>query len=138
KSLLSEMDTKAMVPHKEDGYNDFDYEGLIYQKLSQDGPSLAVADINGDGHEDFFIGGAHGQAGTIYLHTGNGKVSEKKSAAFESDREFEDVAAAFFDADGDGDLDLVVGSGGNNVGMQRSYRARLYLNDGKGNFSKSQ
>src|SRR5690606_20280589 len=65
KSLLSEMDTKAMVPHKEDGYNDFDYEGLIYQKLSQDGPSLAVADINGDGHEDFFIGGAHGQAGTI-------------------------------------------------------------------------
>lgn len=137
KSLLNQLDTSTMASHQEDAYNDFDYEGLIYQKLSQEGPSLAVADINGDGHEDFFIGGAHGQAGTIYLHAGNGKVSQKKSQVFENDREFEDVAAAFFDADGDGDLDLVVGSGGNNVGMQRSYRTRLYLNDGKGNFSKS-
>ncbi|WP_418502223.1 FG-GAP-like repeat-containing protein [Flagellimonas sp.] len=137
KSFLSELDNKMMANHKEDAYNDFDYEGLIYQKLSQEGPSLAVGDINGDGHEDFFIGGAQGQPGILYLHLGNGKVSQKKSSVFENDREFEDVAAAFFDADGDGDLDLVVGSGGNNVGMQRSYRARLYLNDGKGNFSKS-
>lgn len=138
KSFLNELDTKMMAAHKEDDHNDFDYEGLIYQKLSQEGPSLAVADINGDGHEDFFIGGAHGQAGSIYLHTGNGKVSQKKSKVFEDDEEFEDVAAAFFDADGDNDLDLVVGSGGNNVGQQRNYRARLYLNDGKGNFTKSE
>ncbi|MEW2920281.1 FG-GAP-like repeat-containing protein [Muricauda sp. ANG21] len=138
KSYLSEVNTGTVVAHEEDNYNDFDYEGLIYQKLSQEGPSLAVADINGDGHEDFFIGGARNQPGTIYLHNGNGRISQKTSSAFEEDRAFEDVAAAFFDADGDGDLDLMVGSGGNNVSEQRNYIPRLYLNDGTGNFNKSQ
>lgn len=136
-SFLKELDAATMESHMEDSYNDFDYEGLIYQKLSQEGPSLAVADINGDGNEDFFIGGARGQSGTIYLHTGSGKVKQKISKVFEDDRDYEDVAAAFFDADGDNDLDLLVGSGGNNVGLQRSYRPRLYLNDGNGNFTKS-
>jgi len=137
KSLLKEIDTDRVSPHQEDNYNDFDYEGLISHKLSQEGPSLAVGDVNGDGNEDFYIGGAKGQSGSIYLHSGNGKVSPKKTAAFVEDQEFEDVSAAFFDADGDGDLDLIVGSGGNNVGMERNYRARLYLNDGNGKFSKS-
>ncbi|KAB7528294.1 CRTAC1 family protein [Flagellimonas olearia] len=138
KSFLNELDSSSIAAHEEDGYNDFDYEGLIYQKLSQEGPSLAVADINGDGNEDFFIGGAHGQPGILYLHTGNGKVQQKTIKAFDEDRHFEDVAAAFFDADGDNDLDLMVGSGGNNLDLQRSYRPRLYLNDGKGNFTKSE
>nr|WP_293304249.1 VCBS repeat-containing protein [Allomuricauda sp.] len=138
KSFLNELDSNGIATHEEDGYNDFDYEGLIYQKLSQEGPSLAVADINGDGNEDFYMGGAHGQPGTLYLHTGNGKVRQKTIKAFEEDRDFEDVAAAFFDADGDNDLDLMVGSGGNNLDLQRTYRPRLYLNDGKGNFTKSE
>lgn len=138
KSFLKELDTDVIAAHKEDNYNDFDYEGLISHKLSQEGPSLAVADVNGDGNDDIFIGGAKGQPGAIYIHRGNGKIVPKKTVAFEEDKEFEDVAASFFDADGDGDLDLVVGSGGNNVGMQRNYRARLYLNDGAGNFSKSE
>lgn len=137
RSFLKEIDTDRVSAHQEDNYNDFDYEGLISHKLSQEGPSLTVGDVNGDGNEDFFIGGAKGQPGAIYLHSGNGKVAPKKTAAFVDDQEFEDVAAAFFDADGDGDLDLIVGSGGNNVGMERNYSARLYLNDGKGNFSKS-
>lgn len=138
KSFLSELDTKMMASHKEDGHNDFDYEGLIYQKLSQEGPALAVGDVNGDGNEDLFIGGAQGQPGTIYLHIGNGKVSPKNSADLEKDSALEDVTAAFFDANGDGHLDLIVGSGGNNVAQQRNYRARLYLNDGNGNFTKSE
>ncbi|MHA7829531.1 MAG: FG-GAP-like repeat-containing protein [Flagellimonas sp.] len=137
KSFLKEIDADRVSTHKEDNYNDFDYEGLISHKLSQEGPSLAVGDVNGDGNEDFFIGGAKGQPGALYIHTGNGNVSPKKIAVFEEDLEFEDVAAAFFDADGDGDLDLIVGSGGNQAGMERNYRARLYLNDGNGNFSKS-
>ena len=135
--LLKELPTNNLVAHKEDPYNDFDYEGLIYQKLSQEGPSLAVADINGDGNEDIFVGGASGQAGIFYIHSGNGKISTKTIPAFEEDKAYEDVAAAFFDADGDGDMDLMVGSGGNDVGMQRTYKTRLYLNDGKGNFFKS-
>ncbi len=138
KSFLKELNTDVVAAHKEDNYNDFDYEGLIAHKLSQEGPSLAIADINGDGNEDIFVGGAKNQPGAIYLHRGNGKVFPKKSSVFDEDKEFEDVAAAFFDADGDADLDLVVGSGGNDVSMQRNYRARLYLNDGQGNFSKSE
>ncbi len=138
KSFLTELEVGTVMAHHEDNYNDFDYEGLIYQKLSQEGPSLAVADINGDGNEDFFIGGAHNQPGAIYLHNGNGKISQKPSRVFEEDQMFEDVAAAFFDADGDNDLDLMVGSGGNNVGEQRNYIPRLYLNDGKGNFTRSE
>ncbi len=138
KSFLKELDNNLITEHKEDNYNDFDYEGLISHKLSQEGPSLAVADVDGDGNEDFFIGGAKGQAGTIYLHKGNGKVAQQKSMAFDEDKNHEDVAAAFFDADGDGDLDLVVGSGGNDVTQQGNYKARLYLNDGNGNFSKSE
>ncbi|WP_222981868.1 VCBS repeat-containing protein [Flagellimonas meishanensis] len=134
---LNEIDSRSLTSHQEDIYNDFDYEGLIYHKLSQEGPSLAVADVNGDGNEDFFIGGAHNQSGTLYLHRGDGNVSPKPVRAFEEDRNFEDVAAVFFDADGDGDQDLLVGSGGNNVNLQRSYKPRLYLNDGKGNFTKS-
>ncbi|MBO0321371.1 VCBS repeat-containing protein [Muricauda sp. CAU 1633] len=138
KSFLTELETGTVLAHQEDNYNDFDYEGLIYQKLSQEGPSLAVADINGDGNEDFFIGGAHNQPGSIYLHGGNGKISQKTSRVFEEDQRFEDVAAAFFDADGDNDLDLMVGSGGNNVSEQRNYVPRLYLNDGMGNFTRSE
>ncbi|WP_420603928.1 VCBS repeat-containing protein [Flagellimonas sp.] len=138
KSFLNELDSGPLASHTENHYNDFDFEGLIYKKLSQEGPSLAVADVNGDGHEDFFVGGADDQAGTIYIHKGNGNVAKKTSKAFEDDRTHEDVAASFFDADGDNDLDLLVGSGGNNVNKQNSYRPRLYLNDGNGNFSKSE
>jgi len=137
KTLMRELDNSVLVSHKEDEHNDLDYEGLIYQKLSREGPALAVADVNGDGHEDVFVGGAQGQSATLYLHQGDGKLVPKRSEAFETDKAHEDVVAAFFDADGDGDLDLVVGTGGNNLNHQRNYRARLYLNDGRGNFEKS-
>ncbi len=137
-TFISELETSNLMAHQEDHYNDFDYEGLIYKKLSQEGPSLAVGDVNGDGNEDFFIGGAHNQAGVVYLHQGQGKAVPKNSPVFEKDKIYEDVAAAFFDADGDGDLDLMVGSGGNRVGVERNYKPRLYINDGTGNFSKSE
>ncbi len=137
KTYLNEVENSSLLTHSEDTYIDFDYEGLIYKKLSQEGPSLAVADVNNDGNEDFYIGGAKDQPGVLYLHTGNGKVKTKNIAAFEKDKNYEDVAATFFDADQDGDQDLIVGSGGNNFNLQRTYVPRLYLNDGKGNFSKS-
>lgn len=138
KPIFEELGPKTLAAHKEDRYNDFDYEGLIYKKLSQEGPALAIADVNGDGNEDVFIGGARDQPAHIYLHKGKGNMVQKNTTAFEDDKSFEDVTAAFFDADGDTDLDLMVGSGGNNVNDQRSYRPRLYLNDGNGNFTKSE
>ena len=133
--LRSMANEPPFIAHTENNYNDFDYEGLIYQKLSQEGPSMAVGDVNGDGNEDVFIGGAKGSPGHLYLHLGEGRFKQKSSKIFESDKVYEDTAAALFDADGDEDLDLMVGSGGNEVGQEKNYRTRLYLNDGSGNFS---
>ena len=135
-TILKEV-PNTLIAHTENEYSDFDYEGLIAKQLSQEGPSLAVADINGDGHEDIFIGGAKNQAGQIYLHKGKGKLTNKTIAPFKQDATYEDTAAAFFDADGDGDQDLLVASGGNELAHKNEYIPRLYLNDGKGTFSKA-
>jgi hypothetical protein len=137
KTLLTELGNGQLAKHTENEYNDFDNEGLISKMVSQEGPALSVADINGDGHEDVFVGGAKGQPGTIYLHTGNGALKVVAQTALVEDALLEDTAAAFFDADGDGDIDLMVGSGGNQIREEKTYRARLYLNNGKGVFTKS-
>ena len=134
---MSEISRKDLQAHEEDNYNDFDHEGLIYSKLSQEGPALATGDVNGDGHEDVFFGGGTDQSAILYFHQGEGKLRKQAVPAFEADASFEDTAAAFFDADGDQDLDLIVATGGNQVGKNRTYRPRLYLNDGRGNFQKS-
>nr|WP_238474525.1 VCBS repeat-containing protein [Maribacter algarum] len=137
KTLLREIENTNLISHKENNYSDFDYEGLIYKTLSQEGPSSAIADIDGDGNEDVFIGGAKGYSANLYKHTGNGKLKMVSQNVFVEDANYEDTASAFFDADGDSDMDLLVGSGGNQVGEEQNYRVRLYLNDGKGVFSKS-
>jgi hypothetical protein len=136
--FLSEFSSRELLAHKENTYVDFDYEGLIYQMLSQEGPTLSVADINGNGNEDVFIGGAKDQPGIIYLNTGDANLKKSNQIVLEEDAGFEDTASAFFDADGDGDMDLMVGSGGNQVGEGKTYKARLYLNDGKGKLVKSE
>ena len=136
KSIFSEKKTPFLA-HKENDYIDFDYEGLVSKMISQEGPSLAVADINGDGNEDIFIGGAKGQSGKIYLNKGNGNYSIVAQKDLEGDANYEDTAASFFDADNDGDQDLLVGSGGNEKADQKNYKNRLYLNNGKGTFVKS-
>ena len=137
RTLIREIENTVLYSHRENSYNDFDYEGLIYKQLSQEGPAMAVADIDGDGNEDVFIGGAKDQAGNIYSHKGNGVLLPVRQSVLEDDAKLEDTAAAFFDADGDGDQDLMVGSGGNQVGEENTYRSRLYINDGRGNFSRS-
>ncbi|MEL6809775.1 MAG: VCBS repeat-containing protein [Bacteroidota bacterium] len=137
KTLLTENPNPAIIAHKENAYNDFDYEGLISQKLSQEGPSMAVGDVNGDGHEDVFIGGAAKQPGVLYLHDGLGQLKPSSQQAFVKDAKFEDTVAAFFDADNDGDLDLMQGSGGNESGTEKELKPRLYLNNGQGVFTES-
>lgn len=136
-TLLRELKGSKLIAHQENNYNDFDYEGLIYKLLSQEGPALAVADVDGDGNEDVFIGGAKGQAGMLYRHVGNGNLQPKDQEVFRKDASFEDTAAEFFDADGDGDQDLLIASGGNQVGEEATYRPRLYLNNGNGRFTRS-
>lgn len=123
--------------HEENNYIDFDYEGLIYQMLSREGPITVLGDINTDGKDAVFIGGAKNQAGQLYILKDNGFV-KKETISFEADRLFEDTAAAFFDANNDGYLDLLVGSGGNETAMYAAFNLRLYLNDGKGDFKKDE
>jgi hypothetical protein len=123
--------------HVEDDYVDYYNERGIYRMLSKEGPKACVADVDGDGREDVFICGAAGQQGRIYLQTASGFV-EKQQPALAKHLQFEDTACRFFDADGDGDADLVVGSGGNHYPPNDPmFRDRLYLNDGKGNFTSS-
>ena len=136
-TLLKELKQDALLAHKENNYNDFDQEGLIYMMLSQEGPAMAVGDIDGDGNQDVFIGGAQGKPGIVYLHKGKGQLYPTTQNILQSDSDYEDTASSFFDADSDGDLDLMVGSGGNQVGEENTYKARLYLNDGKGTFTSS-
>lgn len=122
--------------HREDDYVDFYHEANIPELLSRQGPKAAIADVNGDGMQDIFIGGAAGQAGQIYLQLANGSFARKPEKDLDQYEDFEDVAAIFFDCDGDGDQDLFIGSGGNNsVPNSRLLQHRLYINDGKGNFT---
>jgi hypothetical protein len=137
KTFFQEVPQSALAPHIEDHFDDFDQEGLISKHLSKEGPALAVGDINRDGVEDLFIGGAKGQPGIIYLHNGRGELKPVPNSCFGTDALFEDTSAAFVDVDGDGDLDLVVGSGGNVATEKMFYQARIYLNKGDGTFSRS-
>jgi hypothetical protein len=125
------------IYHKENDYKDFDDQRLIPKMISTEGPKLAVADVNGDGLQDFFMGSAMGDTAKLFLQQANGTFIQKKEFVFERDRNSEDVGALFFDADHDGDMDLVVASGGNQEKEgSLDLMTRLYINDGKGNFTR--
>ncbi len=127
---------QAFDQHAEDEHVDFYYERNLSQMLSREGARVARGDVNADGLEDLYIGGAKGQAGQLYLQNGAGGFTKKEQEVFSQFRDFEDVAVLFFDADRDKDLDLFIGSGGNNVRPgEREIEHRLYKNDGRANFS---
>jgi hypothetical protein len=124
--------------HKESDFNEFDRDRLLFQMLSNEGPHMAVGDVNGDGLDDIYICGATGSPGALYVQDRNGHFKKTNEELFEADKICEDTDCAFFDADGDGDLDLYVASGGNQFPSSSSALAdRLYINDGKGHFTKS-
>ncbi|MEL6250379.1 MAG: VCBS repeat-containing protein [Bacteroidota bacterium] len=124
--------------HKENIFQDHKRESLIPYFLSTQGPKIAVADLNNDGHEDFYIGGATQQAGAMFLSNPDGSFSQINQEVFQQDSVQEDVAVLFFDADQDGDKDLYVGSAGNQFYQKNlALKDRLYLNDGKANFLKA-
>lgn len=123
--------------HKENFYNDYTQQVLLPQWFSRQGPAMAKGDINGDKLEDVFIGGAKGQAGAFFIQNKNGSFKQYADAAINADAPFEDITAALFDADGDGDNDLLVGSGGYELQSNDPLlQNRLYINNG-GRFSRS-
>ncbi|WPP52659.1 VCBS repeat-containing protein [Catalinimonas niigatensis] len=120
--------------HQENDFIDFRYQTLLPRMYSQDGPALAIGDINGDGRDDFYVGGAKDFASTFFTQLADGSFEQKN---LEDAINSEDMGALFFDADQDGDLDLYVVSGGNEYHEKHeAYQDRLYLNDGQGNFSR--
>ncbi|WP_396635566.1 VCBS repeat-containing protein [Maribacter sp. R77961] len=135
KNTLFTQLSQDFEAHKENNYVDFDFEGLLFQMLSKEGPITAICDVNKDGKKDFYVGGAKKQKGKLYLSKQD-RFVVKETAAFAEDVLFEDTAATFFDANNDGNLDLLVGSGGNDTSSSK-LGLRLYLNDGKGNFIKN-
>jgi hypothetical protein len=128
----------ADVRHAEGPSYDLDREPLMPRLLSREGPALAVGDVNGDGLDDLYVGGAKWQAGTLLVQRKDGTFRPSADAALAADSVAEDVDAAFFDADGDGHPDLYVVSGGNEFfGAADALRDRLYLNDGRGRFRRA-
>lgn len=130
--------TQVNWQHRENDFWDYNIQYLIPHALSTRGPKLAVGDVNGDGLQDFYACGAKGQSGTLMIQQKGGTFTPFDTAAFGADAACEDVDAAFFDANGDGSIDLYIVSGGNEyTGNNEALLDRLYLNDGKGHFTKA-
>lgn len=124
--------------HRENEFNEYSEQVLLPHMFSRSGPFMATGDVNNDGKDDFYVGGAAGQTGNLFIQR-NGKMVKIAVPAFEADKAYEDMGAVLFDADNDGNLDLYVVSGGSEFREgSEMYQDRLYINDGKGNFTRKE
>ena len=123
--------------HEENFFNDFEIWPLSLMSETDLGPFTAKGDVNGDGLDDFFIGNTFDKPAALFVQTPGGRFKKTNAQLWEQDKLYEDHGAVFFDADGDGDSDLYVVSGGMEAVSELAWQNRLYLNDGKGNFSKA-
>ncbi len=133
-TLFKKIDSIGLkFKHQEDEFVDYKIQPLLPHMHSKNGPGIVVGDINGDGLDDMYIGGAAGQAGVLKIQQVNGSFLEQTF----TDSEYEDMGGLFFDADGDGDQDLYVVSGGSSAETQSAlYKDRLYQNSGSGTFQR--
>lgn len=125
--------------HQEDNFDDYKDEILLPHRQSRNGPFICSADVNNDGRQDFYIGGAAGQAGELNIQQEDGSFKTHASKLWNQEENFEDLGCEFLDVDGDGDQDLYIVSGGSHLNEgDELFSDRLYINDGEGNFDKSQ
>ena len=131
-TTLFKESKEVLYRDQENDFVDFSQQLTIPFKLSESGPGISVGDINGDGREDFFVGGSTNHPGALFIKEDSGGFAERQLPA---SLENEDLGSILFDADGDGDLDLYVVSGSvEQKAGAPAYQDRLYVNDGKGNF----
>jgi len=122
--------------HAENNFDEYTEEILLPHNISQNGPFTASADVNGDGLDDLFIGGAAEQSGMLYLQNENGKFKKNELQPWRKQRSSEDLGCLFLDVDGDNDFDLYIASGGSEYKAGNPLlKDRLYINDGSGNFT---
>lgn len=137
KTLFEPLIVKGVsFVHTENEYSDFDRERLVYHMNSAEGPKVSIGDLNGDQLQDFFIGNALNASGAVFVQKKDGSFSQAAQPALSGHQASEDTGSDLFDADGDGDLDLYVCSGGSEYTEASSdLMDRLYLNDGRGQFT---
>jgi enediyne biosynthesis protein E4 len=131
KPLLAIKGNLVGYQHHENGFNDFNHERLLYHMLSTQGPAVAVGDLNADGLDDLFIGGAKGQVSAVFIQDNAGGFERMNTRVFDPDSVSETVDAIFFDADGDKDLDLYLVTGGSEFAINAiELQDHLYINIG--------
>ena len=132
-------DVNLQYLHEENHFVEFDRESLIPRMFSTEGPALAVGDVNKDGLEDIFIGSSRNKKAVIFLQGKNGKFIKSLQPFLDKDSSYENTGACFTDVNNDGNVDLVIASGGNEFyGADFHNTPRLYLNDGIANFKRSE
>jgi len=139
KAFFTEISSPISYQNPDISFNDFDRQLLLISEPSYTGPCMAKGDLNKDGLDDIFVGGAAGQTASLYIQQKSGRFALQRTPAFENDKANHDASAIIFDANNDGFQDIYVASGGYHAFGENDalLQDRLYLNDGKGNFIKS-